>query len=350
MRIRLLQTLLLLQCLSTTIVSTPVLVQQGGQPKPEQTITLSTHLVNVDVLVTDKRTGARVDGLTRDDFEILENGHPRAITHFSQGFSADRPVALVLMIDLRPTNKQIWPKLRAALAPVISKLPREDKIAVITFICKHKVAQELTNNRDLVLQAFDRIADEQSHEPFFKDCGSLKEVNTTGKDTAKAIQAGIQHVRERDKRSHISFVAFTDDMNGDLSRGTISETTRQLVRTESTVDSLLKPNRTATQNAAVLKASGISRIFPIQTISHYASETGGEIVKINDEDYGKALEQVIGNVMARYSLGFELAESDLDGKLHKLTVRIKDSPKIANARQLEIHARQGYYATKESGN
>jgi VWFA-related protein len=42
---------------------------------------IEVHVVNVDVVVTDK-SGKHVRGLTRDDFQIFENGKPQPITNF----------------------------------------------------------------------------------------------------------------------------------------------------------------------------------------------------------------------------------------------------------------------------
>src|SRR5205809_6935145 len=43
--------------------------------------TIEVRVTNVDVVVTD-RAGNPVHGLTRDDFELLENGKPQTITNF----------------------------------------------------------------------------------------------------------------------------------------------------------------------------------------------------------------------------------------------------------------------------
>lgn len=60
----------------------------GGQTKPEPPAqgssfgeSIEVNVVNIDVYVTDK-TGKRVRGLTRDDFEIAEDGRPVKITNF----------------------------------------------------------------------------------------------------------------------------------------------------------------------------------------------------------------------------------------------------------------------------
>src|SRR5437763_11399359 len=43
--------------------------------------TVEVKVVNVDVVVTD-RSGKAVTGLTRNDFELFENGKPQPITNF----------------------------------------------------------------------------------------------------------------------------------------------------------------------------------------------------------------------------------------------------------------------------
>ena len=61
--------------------------QSPAQAKPgekDQTIKLSTELIEVRAVVTD-RQGKLIDGLTKEDFEVLENGLPQAISFFSIG-------------------------------------------------------------------------------------------------------------------------------------------------------------------------------------------------------------------------------------------------------------------------
>ncbi|HEX3580633.1 MAG TPA: VWA domain-containing protein [Thermoanaerobaculia bacterium] len=56
----------------------------AGLPAQEKFVEhVEVHIVNVDVVVTD-RAGKTVTGLTRDDFEILENGKPQTITNFEE--------------------------------------------------------------------------------------------------------------------------------------------------------------------------------------------------------------------------------------------------------------------------
>src|SRR5258708_20913466 len=71
------------------IFSATGLCQQQSQPekkKPasseDDVVGLSTTLVQIDAVVTDKK-GHHISNLEAEDFEILEDGHPQKITHFN---------------------------------------------------------------------------------------------------------------------------------------------------------------------------------------------------------------------------------------------------------------------------
>jgi hypothetical protein len=80
---------------------------------------------------------------------------------------------------------------------------------------------------------------------------------------------------------------------------------------------------------------------------HLAQRSGGEAVKVGRvKDYGTGLSRIIGNLTARYSLGFTLAENETDdGRLHHLEVRVKAPDEKGKKRKLQVSSRQGYYMT-----
>src|SRR6185295_17018412 len=62
----------------------PLLVTAQQRPViPSLAETIDVSLVNVDVFVTNK-AGERVRGLTKDDFEIFENGAKQPISNFTE--------------------------------------------------------------------------------------------------------------------------------------------------------------------------------------------------------------------------------------------------------------------------
>ena len=77
--------------------------------------TVDVTVVNLDVYVTDKK-GEPVTGLTRDDFEVFENGRPVAISNF---FAVEdrRPV------DSQPLVAAGQPEMRCQRFFVLSGSP-----------------------------------------------------------------------------------------------------------------------------------------------------------------------------------------------------------------------------------
>src|SRR5258708_11563581 len=76
--------------------------QQQPQPQPKQqpkatdqapapyVEKLDVRVINVDVIVTDRK-GNRVTGLTKDDFEIYQNGIPKPISNFYEVITEKKP-------------------------------------------------------------------------------------------------------------------------------------------------------------------------------------------------------------------------------------------------------------------
>ena len=79
-----------------------------------------------------------------------------------------------------------------------------------------------------------------------------------------------------------------------------------------------------------------------------AQQSGGETVHVSRvRDYGTGLARLIGNLNARYSLGFTLAEDEKDdGRMHDLTLRVKVTDTKGKQRRLDVNSRRGYYMPK----
>ena len=70
--------LALLTLAATSLVAQP---QQQTNQLPKLTESIDVKVINVDVVVTDKK-GNPITGLTKDDFELYENGQPKLISNF----------------------------------------------------------------------------------------------------------------------------------------------------------------------------------------------------------------------------------------------------------------------------
>ena len=83
---------------------------------------------------------------------------------------------------------------------------------------------------------------------------------------------------------------------------------------------------------------------------HLAQNSGGETVHMSrTSDYGAGLAKIIGNLTARYSLGFTLGEQEKDdGRMHQLSIRVKALDAKGKTRKLDVSTRRGYFMPKDA--
>lgn len=318
-----------------------------AQVEEPETVRVTSRLVNVDVLVTDRRTGARVEGLRREDFKVTDDSRPVEIKHFGQGPDPERPLALLLLVNVRNTTKATVPRLRAALASALSRLRAEDEVAVLDYWHGHEMVQELTRDRSKVLDALEVVAsrqDEGRRRP--KGYGRGKE--GVGEDLAESLLAATRHARASMPNARVALVAIDDDINAP-SRKTVNETADRLLEEGATVSGLIKVSGAFATGlkamaGALGKAHYSSRAH--ENVAFYSRRTGGEVVNVDDDEFGEALERVVGNLAARYGLGFVPEDSRLDGRFHRLKVKVEVPERLGKAVKVEVRARQGYFARR----
>jgi Ca-activated chloride channel family protein len=79
---------------------------QSAQSDDDTTFKVNVKLVNVFVTVTDER-GAPVGNLTKDNFELLEDGHPQKVSIFSK--ESELPLSIALEIDTSLSTRRDLP-------------------------------------------------------------------------------------------------------------------------------------------------------------------------------------------------------------------------------------------------
>lgn len=140
------------------VLSAPAL---HGQVVPRSDVAIAT----IDVVVTDAK-GRPVRGLTRDDFELRENGRPQAVSHFeafdaaspdesvaaaSPGAVAPPPRLVVLLVDIQDIDaharRRFFDGIRAFMR---STLRETDPVTVLSWNRRvHTVLAPTTDRRAL---------------------------------------------------------------------------------------------------------------------------------------------------------------------------------------------------------
>src|SRR5688572_19290016 len=153
-----------------------------AQAPPSVTFQVEVNYVDVDALVTDEK-GNFVSGLTRDDFEVFEDGKPQKIEMFSyvelpvepaDRFAAiNRPVTADVRSNQRPFDGRVYVLVlddinisplrtsmvkRSAREFVEKHFGANDLAAVVYTSGRSEATQDFTNDRALLLAAIDKFA------------------------------------------------------------------------------------------------------------------------------------------------------------------------------------------------
>ena len=155
----------------------------GAQDAEKQTFyeLLDVQVANVEVFVTDS-SGKRVTGLTRDDFQLLEDGKPVAITNFfavdgepaaapggltpagapppQEAGSDEQRLHLAILIDNMNLLAQDRNRLLKSLRETVIPRLRPDELALVAKYdgTSVEVVQKLTADKDLLRAALDEVS------------------------------------------------------------------------------------------------------------------------------------------------------------------------------------------------
>ncbi len=115
-----------------------------SQQKPD--ISVNVKLVNVLATVRNKH-GDIVHDLTKDDFQLEEDGRPETIQYFSQ--DSNLPLTLGLLVDTSMSQRRVLGDERTASYTFLDHVLREDdKAFLIHFDREVELLQDITSSHD----------------------------------------------------------------------------------------------------------------------------------------------------------------------------------------------------------
>lgn len=116
--------------------------------RAQEDFTFSSDVSVVNLLATVRtKKGELVKDLTKDDFVLLENGHPQNIRYFAR--ETDLPLTIGLMVDTSMSQEKVLDSERGASYRFLDQVMRErkDQIFVMQFDLTVQTKQILTSSR-----------------------------------------------------------------------------------------------------------------------------------------------------------------------------------------------------------
>ena len=299
------------------------LVDAAGWQQP--VFRAGSDAVRVFVTVTD-RDGRLVTTLTRDDFEVRDEGKPQPITLFD---NAPQPIRLIVMLDVSGSMEGNLPLLRAGAEQLFPRLRTDDVARVGTFGHDVTISPSFTHDPAELRAALPRSIAPDAPTPLWRAIDEALDafgkegeerpvvlVLSDGKDSGPIgfRQRFVSQVEVIDRARNDAVMVYAIGMR---SRGQ-----RQM------------PGIGAGGLQAALMAD-----LPDPGLARVAEETGGGYTEIRfGQDLGAAFARVADELHGQYLIGF--APPRRDGKVHEIDVRVSQ-------RGLKPRARKSYIAPKE---
>lgn len=277
--------------------------------------TSRVDLVQVGVSVVDG-DGVPVAGLTRDDFELYEDGERQQIEYFARGLATD--------VEAMPLHVGV-------LLDASGSMERESHFAQTAAI---KFLNTLTYAADMTVVDFDTEVRVGRYAPadFPRLVERIRNSRTTG-DTALYDALGVYLDG-----------AFAQDGRKVLLLYTDGADTRSRTSLSAALD-LVKASDVTIYAIAFQKHLPNS-LRPIERmrLQQLTDVTGGRCFFPDDVDELDAIyDQIVDELNTRYSVGYVSDNDRSDGTWRKVEVKIRASG--TERGRTEVRNREGYYAT-----
>jgi Ca-activated chloride channel family protein len=283
------------------------LAADAGQKK-DQSITLRTDLVVVDVTVTDK-DGNFIRGLKPEDFavyddEVLQH-HEYNLFEANEETSLSRPLAAVFALDISGSiePEQLIKQKQAAEAFI--RLMRPDSMfAVVTFSDDFRVLQDFTNDVSKIGRAFQKI----------KDVGGATRLYGAIDRSISMLKRGPRFRGGRRLRRVI--VVITDGIDSvepPEQKGLIQRANDAEVTVYSVTLPWYSPGLPGNQR--IMTLLDVSRVVPL---------TGGRDFSADAADFTPAFRAIAEEIRSSYTIAYYPPENNRhDGRIHQIRIECK---------------------------
>jgi VWFA-related protein len=320
----------------------PVLAQDAAQKpdsaqkpeddqKPAETLKVNVNVVGLFLNVKDKH-GLLIPNLTKDDFEVYEDGKAQTIKYFAA--ESNLPLTLGILIDSSGSQRRVLDMEKEVGGAFLRQiLTSKDEAYVMDFNIDAELVQDLTNDVHRLSAALNKvtinIGGGTGGIPGIGQ-GPIPVNNAPGTVLYDAVYLSAHDMLSKEV-GRKAMVLLTDGQD-EGSRLKIKDAIEAAQKADAIVYVLLCADRGG-YFAAGMSYSGDADMRKL------TEETGGRVINVGNkfDKLKEAFDQVAAELRSQYNLGYTPTNSKLDGSYRKLEVKSKQGYKI--------QTRAGYYAT-----
>jgi Ca-activated chloride channel homolog len=294
------------------------LAQQTPPPGEEAIFRSGVSLVRVDAQVVQGRR--TIDGLTKEDFRIADEGRPQAVEYFGR---ESEPLWVVLLLDVSGSMHKRLDEMAAAARKALSTMGPEDRVSVMFFGRRTHLALDFTT-----------VA--QDAAPVIGQGRRNKEVGA-GTNINPSVMEAARYLGEKaaNRAGRRAIVILTDN-EGLNYRADDERVLASLFDADAVLNAIVTPGAKPPEAGKVGLYTNPD--FTPSDVFKLARESGGEVLKA--EKTGETFQEMMQRIRLRYSLHYR-PPAGVSGAQRRIKVELAPGA-VKRIGKAEVRARTGY--------
>ncbi len=297
------------------------------------TFTSNVNVVNLFFNVKDKH-GNLIPNLTKNDFQVLEDGKPQTIKYFSA--DSNQPLTLGILLDTSGSQTNVLPMEKEVGAAFLKDVLRQKDMAfLISFDVDVDELHDFTNDPSSLRVAMDKaqinVGGGSGGVPGIGQGPIPQQGDPRGTLLYDAVYLAA-HDKLAQEVGRKAMILLTDgeDQGSQLK---IRDAIEAAQKADSIIYVLLIADR---------GFYGFGGYHGEGEMRRMTQETGGRVIEVGNklEKLREAFDQIAAELRSQYNVGYTPTNGKRDGSFRKIEI------KVANNKDMKVQARNGYYAPK----
>jgi VWFA-related protein len=300
--------------------------------QPTETLKLNVNIVQLFFNVKDKH-GALIPNLTKDDFDVLEDGKPQTIKYFTA--ESNLPLTLGILIDSSGSQLRVLDMEKEVGGAFLKQILTDKDLAyVMDFNVDASLIQDYTRDTQRLQKALNSVRINAGITmPTIPGAGGgpVPTAQQAGTVLYDAVYLSAHDMLSKEV-GRKAMILLTDGED-EGSKLKIRDAIEASQKADTIIYVLLCADRGSYFSAGI----GYSGESDMKKLTE---ATGGRVINVGNkfDKLREAFDQIATELRSQYNIGYTPINDKLDGSYRKLEIKNKQGYKI--------QSRAGYYAGK----
>jgi len=298
----------------------------GEKPDDNFTLAVEIELVNLDVVVTDKK-GNFIPNLTAKNFRVFEDKVEQKVTNFSP---TNAPLTIVILVEFANTLAFWYDDVVTPTAGFIQMLRPDDWAALVAYDLRPEILSDFT----------------QDKRELFAGLGRMRIPGFSETNLFDALKDTLDRLEEVDGKKAVLLIGTGVDTFSKITFDTMLKRVNSTNAVIYCIGMMQFMREYMDSHGYLSPEARLTYLQADNQLNTFSKRTGGKawFPRFVGE-YPNILQQVGIELRSQYSMGYQSTNPNKDGKFRKIKVDVVDESGTV-VKTVIARAKDGYQAPK----